>query len=238
MSDSSLSLDLEQEASPPKPTKSRKKGAGKRSAPTSRKIHRSKAAPSLDKDALRRHKALEQQYDKARQAASASLDLDSRPLQSAPPVAMPSTSTSLPPDASPACPSTGVQSYPTQPLTMAKGFTLHAGHFSCRLGPSASSSLEYFRGHLHSDCQRVPCSGSTISRCLFDFQTMLSMALPTILVLDFNKPPRLHFRWLARMWFIVRPLTDLHNDGSLIPLQTLTTERTAQRTSSSQKTRA
>lgn len=75
MAESPLSSDLEQEASPPRPAKSHKKADGMRSAAAANKTHKSKSTTAMDKVASRRHKALKKQYNKAKQAASASLGL-------------------------------------------------------------------------------------------------------------------------------------------------------------------
>lgn len=77
MADSSLSSDLEPEASPPhKQAKCSKKSSGPRSGSSSRTSRKDKATPAQDKDALRRHKALEHQCDKAQKATAASLGLE------------------------------------------------------------------------------------------------------------------------------------------------------------------
>lgn len=83
MADSSLSSDLEHEASPSRPSKHKTK-SGKQSASSSRTPHQPKASSSSDKDALRHHKALERQYNKTKQAVSMSLGLETQPLQHAP----------------------------------------------------------------------------------------------------------------------------------------------------------
>lgn len=77
MADSSLSSDLEHEPSPPR---AKQKAVPQvHSVPPSHTSRKSKSSLSADKDALRRHKALERQFDKARQAAATSVFAPDRP---------------------------------------------------------------------------------------------------------------------------------------------------------------
>lgn len=72
MADSSFSSDVEQEASPVRPAKAQKKKSKKSSASRSHGAHLPKGSTTADKDALRRHKALERQWEKAKLAAVSS----------------------------------------------------------------------------------------------------------------------------------------------------------------------
>ncbi|XP_034296175.1 lamina-associated polypeptide 2, isoforms alpha/zeta-like [Pantherophis guttatus] len=73
MADAYLSSDSEQEPSPPKaPSKHKSKSRGRSTAVSSESLqHRPSSA--AEKDAQRRHRALEKQYDRARLATSASV---------------------------------------------------------------------------------------------------------------------------------------------------------------------
>lgn len=154
MADSSLSSDLEQD-SPPRPPKQRKV-SGNRSASSSRKALPSKAAVGQDKDALRHHKALECQCDKARQATIKSLGLA--------PQATPS------PQQSQGHQRRGVpvrhpEGEPRlggfRPFTSAfkMAILIYAGHFERGATFDLSPPTPTSRGHFHSNCSEAPRSG-------------------------------------------------------------------------------
>lgn len=85
MADSSLSSDLELEASPPRKKGTRPKATtGKRTGGSSRKSRKDKVPPRQDKDALRRNKAFERKCSKAQRMATSSLARDPSPSQLAP----------------------------------------------------------------------------------------------------------------------------------------------------------
>lgn len=77
-----MSSDLEQEPSPPRAPAKRKSKSRARSASASTASCQPGTSLAVDKDAQRRHKALERQYDKARQAMLASVFPTDHPLPS------------------------------------------------------------------------------------------------------------------------------------------------------------
>lgn len=146
MADSSFSSDVVQEASPVRSAKPRKKKSGKTSASASHGSHLSKGSATADKDALRCHRALERQWEKAKLAAALSSNREAGSCQQSPSV----------PDRSDPRVADPV------PLTLRRGVSIYAGCVPRWSGFVGANSPSTFC-HFHTHCGGASLSGPSLA---------------------------------------------------------------------------
>lgn len=177
-----MSSDLEHEASPPRPPKSHKTMSGKWAASSSHKSLQPKASTALDKDTLWHHRALERQYNKAKQTVQASLELGTGPPQLATPLQGPMVQGETLPAAPPPRLLPGELADSGPPLGLSRGVSLSlpdvsaaglaASHTPLRRQPEATFTPTAAGLRAAEGC----LSGSQL-----DFQSLLSTALSSLL---------------------------------------------------------